>query len=127
MVSLTIAMLEVLTLGVLVLGIWVLVQGVVSVADRLEIVLRVVVRVACLLSVCVMTDQRSVVLVNIDIGVVSDCCDVMGDGGVNNSLSVVDNWGCVDNSLSVVKNWCFVRVVEKWCFVNNRCLSLIHI
>ena len=120
MLSLTIAMLEVLTLDVLVLGIWVLVQGVVSVAHRLEIVLRVVVRIASLLSVCVMTDQRSVVLVNIDIGVVSGS-DVMGDGGVNYSLSVVDNWCCMDNSLSVVKNWCFVRVVEKWCFVNNRC------
>ena len=128
MVSLTIAMLEVLTLDVLVLGIWVLVQGVVSVANCLEIVLRVVVRIASLLSVCVMTDQRSVVLVNIDIGVVSGS-DVMGDGGVNYSLSVVDNWCCMDNSLSVVKNWCFVNnrccvnnslsVVSNWCVMDG--------
>ena len=126
-VSLTIAMLEVLTLDVCVLGIWVLVQGVVSVTDRLEIVLRVVVRIASLLSVCVMTDQRSVVLVNIDIGVVSDCCDVMSDGGVNHSLSVVDNWCCMNKSLCVVKNWCFVNYrncVDNRCCVNNS-LSMV--
>lgn len=88
-VTLTVSVLEVPTFNIFML--WVSAVGVlVCVAHSLEIVLRVVCWVPSF-SVFVVADQRSIVFVNINILMVSDCCVVWGD----DSCVVWGDYSCV--------------------------------
>ena len=151
-VSLTVAVLEVFALGVLVLTVWVVaviavVQSIVSMADSLEVMLRVVVRLRvarCL----VMRDQRGIVSMSIDISVmrgdycvmyrlcnycVVRSCYLVMDGLFVYNLGIVVDWlGVVRDSLhvvvllslvrglSIVVSLNMVRVLVMWLLrVNN--------
>ena len=116
-VTLAISVLEVLAFDVFVLGVAVVITvgALVSVANSLELVLRVAVRVSSLLSVFMVTDKRCIIFMDIDISVVRsnsvvDWSLVMDGDLVVGSL-LVDNLGVVMNSLSVNVSWVLLRLV----------------
>ena len=116
-VTLAISVLEVLAFDVFVLGVAVVITvgALVSVANSLELVLRVAVRVSSLLSVFMVTDKRCIIFMDIDISVVRsnsvvDWSLVMDGDLVVGSL-LVDNLGIVMNGLSVNVSWVLLRLV----------------
>ena len=116
-VTLAISVLEVLAFDVFVLGVAVVITvgALVSVANSLELVLRVAVRVSSLLSVFMVTDKRCIIFMDIDISVVRsnsvvDWSLVM-DGDLMVGSLLVDNLGVVMNSLSVNVSWVLLRLV----------------
>ena len=116
-VTLAISVLEVLAFDVFVLGVAVVITvgALVSVANSLELVLRVAVRVSSLLSVFMVTDKRCIIFMDIDISVVRsnsvvDWSLVM-DGDLMVGSLLVDNLGIVMNGLSVNVSWVLLRLV----------------